>query len=196
MADERDIALAIYERMWRYYVQTIDNRESLFNWYFKIVALPAAAMALLAAAQRKGGIDIVVPAPAAGAVLLAVYVAGVALVVAYAKMSRNSFAYYDHAQDMEEFLWEQFPGLAKYRTLRQMRGDRGEALGELRLGSINGWRAAVIVALNTAIGSSSFALFVWKPSDPLRWLWVVATAALSVVLHVRLYAHVHGPVRA
>jgi hypothetical protein len=187
VADVADVALAVYKTMWEYYVQTIRNRARLLDWYFKIVALPAAAVAIVAASEA-----IEFPRGAVASLLLAIYVAGVAMVGAYAKMSRNSYPYYDQAQEMYGFLVETFPELEGVGSLFDKRGDRGELIGGLRLGSINAWRIASVVALNSAIGGAAVGLPTHEELGSRVWMPITLSVLASFVLHVVLYLSLHG----
>lgn len=188
VTEHLEIALAIYRTMWDYYVQTIRNRAQLLDWYFRIVALPAAAVAIVAASDA-----VQFPCAAVAALLFAIYVAGVSTVVAYAKMSRNSYAYYKRTQQMEAVLVQAAPELSKYGRLFDIRGEKGKKLGELRLGSINGWRIAAVVAINTAIGGAAAGLAAWPWRHDAGWSWVALSVVVSVLIHVVLYVAMHGP---
>jgi hypothetical protein len=174
--------------VWGYYQKTRDERKDLFDWYFKVVALPLTAMgAVFGVAGGMGQIRemgfcarqrlFVIAAFA----LFVVLVVGIILYITYAKISSNAGKFKRVAEELRRLLLQRYQGRLAIPNVdtwpKQNRERKGWQLPCHGLKSIKLWRGMTMAVINSAIGVACLVLTCWALGVRTWPLWLVELLA-------------------
>ena len=99
----RTIILNEYKILWEYYNTTLSERKNIYNWYFKIIALPATIVSVLFKSNY-----VKLPSEDLTFFLLGFYsiifLAGISLFITYTLESAASAKYYNDINKMRRLL--------------------------------------------------------------------------------------------
>lgn len=145
-----------YEKLWNYYIQGVQERFKLFDWYFKIVTLPFTILASLTFLGNSK--DIINDYNTYfGLILLAIFLCGLCIYVIYAKQNALTVKYDIAINKIREFYRTNIPELEKVLVIDTLRSSKGKFNG---MGSVKLWRGLIIVFFNSIILTSSFSILV------------------------------------
>lgn len=139
--NESDIVLEEYRQLWAYYHRTLDERKNLFDWYFKIVGLPVAAIVLL---LRFGGEGIKVIEDVSTYLLGVIGLTGVSLYATYACESANATRYEQALARIRSFWTSDAPELKRVIVIDELRSNGGSRV------SIKALRGVSLAIINSA----------------------------------------------
>ena len=180
MESYKDVECAIdeYKLLWSYYQKILDERKNLFDWYFKVVTLPATVVGYIASGAP-GSPDI--PVQVIASLLFIIFLVGLTLYITYAKESSNAGKYECAMKSLRSFFRKKMPTLDEVIVIDDLRAKKSTLKG---FGSIKAWRGASIGIINSAIGVISISLLCTKFS--LRF-WAISYLVL-LLSHVILYS--------
>lgn len=148
--DNIHIALDEYKILWDYYKETLEERRTLFEWYFKIIALPVTILVLLfsQAEQNEQYVSIL------GYILIIIFLSGLSMYLTYTSESVNATKYFRQIMKIRNYFKMQYPSLHLVFDV-QASDRRGHVQG---VDFIKIFKGLPIPIINSAIGALGFLL--------------------------------------
>jgi len=186
---ELQVALEEYRSLWAYYQRTLDERATLFNYYFKVVTVPAGlALALtLRLTLKEGGIQGIEFATASGSndltdfvsnLLSVIFLIGLAAYTAYSKETANGRKYEQSLNVLRGYFGGRFASLSEVLVIGDLRKPKSLFGG---LGSIAFWRGMILVFMNSAIVTFAYFLSPDVPTGATPKMIFVVAIILQVL---------------
>jgi hypothetical protein len=184
-----EIVIKEYEALWNYYNKSIEERFRLFDWYFKIVALPASIFIAILTLNGKDDISqrITKYYPLACSIFFVIFLCGASLYITYIKQSYKAGKYFESILKVRSWLLVAFPDLYPvFSNKRESEGNRS-----LLFDSVKFWRGATFVWFNSFLISCCCFLLVYNHSaEWVGWISSFSVFLVSVYLHFRHYKKV------
>ena len=102
---EIECALEEYKILWDYYKVTLEERRNLFEWYFKVVALPASIIGYILTQNIKITIAVDINL-VLGGTIFAIFLCGVTLYITYISESVNATKYFREITKIRRYFCE------------------------------------------------------------------------------------------
>lgn len=157
-----------YKLKWSYYNNTIDERKNLFDWYFKIVTIPASAFGLTNILSKN--LD---NSPFRmedyGTVFLIIFLCGLGLFVSYCISTGNAHRYLDRLRHLELILMN-----TEYEPKPKSQ------LGFLL--TVGFWRTTPIIFINSFIFSLYYYFLHIGTLHAVKIIFI-----LTVIIHCSFY---------
>lgn len=190
LSDDVQVVLEEYRLIWAYYQRTFDERRELFNWYFKIVALPVGVLGSIAAGflfaddavsrSESRAAEFSDALQAGGAFLLLACLAGLTLYATYVRQCGNAGAYLQEIRMIRGYLRSRFTALEPLIHVAPL--DRHSRDSRFGLGSVRFMRGLSLAVTNSSIGSAGIMLFTSREA-----LAGSVGFVLIFLLHLGLY---------
>ena len=102
----KEISLEEYKVLWDYYKYTLAERKNLYEWYFKIIALPATLIGLLHNTNiiESSNVYGVSASNFVFLIVLLIFLTGMVIFASYALQAYSSTQYFDQINDVREFM--------------------------------------------------------------------------------------------
>lgn len=154
------VALEEYRLLWRYYIVTIENRKSFFEFYFKTIVAPSLIVGSAGLFEEKiSGEGYTFYVFLALAVIFAV---GLSTYIAYCRESLNAKRYEVALARIRRFFGSVHPNLAEYISIDSLR-HAGKEPPLIDIGSITFWRGNILTIFNAGIGAAPICYFlIWS----------------------------------
>jgi len=119
------VAIEEYKVLWDYYKITLAERKQLFEWYFKIIAIPVTVFAyMLSQASQINNIYFVY----VGAVLIVIGICGITLYITYIAESINATNYFKQIVNVQKYFRDSILPLESVFPVKE-RDPRASSLG-------------------------------------------------------------------
>lgn len=168
-----------YEKLWNYYIQGVQERFKLFDWYFKIVTIPFTFFTSISFFVEKNKVFIPFD-NFLGLILIVIYLCGLCIYIIYAKQNALAEKYDISLKTIRGYYKVQFPELADILVIDKLRFSKGRFNG---MGSVKLWRGLIIAFFNSII--ITISLGVIKLINDIFILILVYF--FSIALHIFIY---------
>jgi len=177
-----DVALKEYEELWHYYQHSLEEHKQIFDWYFKIAALPTAVVgAVIAWAPGANKLNIDFGGwnfkYIMAGLLCAFFLSGLAIFATYSRISANEHLYEGALKKLRDFFKTQMPCLTSAIIIDELFDAKGNKKWWF---GVKFLRPLAIVPLNCIIGTAAFFLFFNRPPTTLM---IISLIAFFLILH-------------
>lgn len=162
-----------YRACWDYYKKNQDERKNMFEWYLKVVGLPATGL-FVSFVSIDGEYTLMY-----FVLSLLVALVGIGFFVAYVKESSNARGFLESINQIRDFYRRKFPKLNKVLIMDRYRDHNR------KYESIKFWRSFVFFVLNSAFIASALFFIL---SEVGNWDWMPFSAASTIFL-ISIYGH-------
>jgi hypothetical protein len=177
--NELSIVKEEYEKLWNYYIQSIQERFKLFDWYFKIVTIPFSLFASISFIFGKKT-EFAKFNDYFSLILFAIFLIGLCIYIIYSKQNALALKYDISINKIREYYRDKYTRLSDILVIDKLRQQKGFFNG---MGSIKLWRGLIIVFFNSIISTIALALII----DTLRTGFIVIAYLTIVIIHVLIY---------
>lgn len=150
MSPEKQVECAVeeYKILWDYYKVTLEERRNLFEWYFKVVALPASIVGYILTQDisLEVGLEFNL---ILGCILVVMFLCGITLYVTYISESINATKYFRNITNIRRYFCEVDKSLSKVFKVDSNHDAKMHING---LDFIKIFKGLTIPIINSAIG--------------------------------------------
>lgn len=150
MTHEKEIECAVeeYKILWDYYKVTLEERRNLFEWYFKVVALPASIIGYILTQDITIAMDLDLNL-ILGGILVAIFLCGVTLYVTYISESVNATRYFRAITRIRQYFCSQGKTLSQVFKVDK---DKDAKMHVNGIDIIKIFKGLTIPIINSAVG--------------------------------------------
>lgn len=174
-------ALEEYKILWDYYKVTLVERRALLEWYFKIVALPAAAIAAVLSQTFDKKVDGLNLNYAMGFMLLVIFFSGVSLFLTYTHESVNATKYFKQIVNIRKFFIKNSSNLSQVFYIGGNDNHKVDATG---FDFIKITKGMTIPIINSAIGLMGIVLV----SSNYSTILIAITYIILIFIHIFIHS--------